>query len=193
MLKQLIGMGVNFDCASLSEIKTVMRLGVTPDRIIFANPCKLPSHIAFARTARVKMMTFDNEDELRKIKKIFPGARLVLRIATDDSAATHSRLSTKFGAKEAEWGNLIKVAKDLKLRLIGVRLVISIVMNSFCLVFMLVAAVAMPKHTIVHYRPLVEYLIWRKLQVLRWSCLILEEDSLAQTLVSQHSNRLQKL
>lgn len=120
MLKVLVSMGVNFDCASMSEIKTVMRLGVTPDRIIFANPCKLASHIAFARTARVKMTTFDNEDELRKIKRIFPAARLVLRIATDDSAAAHSRLSVKFGARESEWANLIKVAKDLKLRLIGV-------------------------------------------------------------------------
>eukprot|EP00698_Gefionella_okellyi_P011862 TRINITY_DN3154_c0_g1_i2.p1 TRINITY_DN3154_c0_g1~~TRINITY_DN3154_c0_g1_i2.p1 ORF type:complete len:364 (-),score=49.74 TRINITY_DN3154_c0_g1_i2:149-1240(-) len=120
ILKELADMGVNFDCASLSEIRTVLRMGVAPNRVIFANPCKLPSHIEFARTARVKLTTFDNEDELRKVKRLFPAAHLVLRIATDDSGAKHSQLSAKFGAKETEWAGLIQLAKELNLRLVGV-------------------------------------------------------------------------
>jgi len=82
MLRQLADMNVSFDCASMGEIRTVMSLGVAADRIIFANPVKLPSHLAFARTNRVKIMTFDNEFELHKVKRIYPAAQLVLRIAT---------------------------------------------------------------------------------------------------------------
>jgi ornithine decarboxylase len=80
-------MGVNFDCASLGEIQTVMGLGVSADRIIYANPCKFPAHIRMARKLGVHTMTFDNMDELEKIYACNPEAHVVLRIATDDSKA----------------------------------------------------------------------------------------------------------
>ncbi|GAU24936.1 hypothetical protein TSUD_311710 [Trifolium subterraneum] len=38
----------NFDCASRAEIESVLSLGVSPDRIIYANPCKSESHIKYA-------------------------------------------------------------------------------------------------------------------------------------------------
>ncbi|CAJ0582193.1 unnamed protein product, partial [Mesorhabditis spiculigera] len=44
-LRVLAGMGVNFDCASRGEIEQVLSLGVSPDRIIFANPAKPASDI----------------------------------------------------------------------------------------------------------------------------------------------------
>jgi ornithine decarboxylase len=52
----------------------VMDLGVSPDRIIYANPCKQKSHIRFAKEVGVKVMTFDNEAELQKTKMIYPEA-----------------------------------------------------------------------------------------------------------------------
>ena len=70
-----------FHCHNLScpqnEIDTVLNLGVTPDRIIYANPCKLISHLKFAADKGVEMMTFDSESELHKIKEHFPRARQV--------------------------------------------------------------------------------------------------------------------
>ena len=42
----------------------------------------------FATKAGVHLMTFDNEEELYKIKSINPSARLVLRILADDPAAS---------------------------------------------------------------------------------------------------------
>ena len=40
LLKLLAYLGAGFDCASKAEIETILRLGVSPHRIIFANPCK---------------------------------------------------------------------------------------------------------------------------------------------------------
>ena len=40
ILKLLASLGCNFDCASKNEIESVLDLGVSADRIIFANPCK---------------------------------------------------------------------------------------------------------------------------------------------------------
>ena len=45
ILQTLAVMGTGFDCASKSEIRAVLKLGVDPSRIIYANPCKQASHI----------------------------------------------------------------------------------------------------------------------------------------------------
>lgn len=53
-----------------TEIKKVLDLGVSPSRIIFANPAKMTSHIKYAMSQCVDLTTFDNELELYKIKSI---------------------------------------------------------------------------------------------------------------------------
>ena len=45
------------------------------DRIIYANPCKQSSYIRYAEEVGVEIMTFDNEQELMKIKQIYPNAK----------------------------------------------------------------------------------------------------------------------
>ena len=58
-----------------NEIQYVLDLDVSPDRIIFANPIKPVSHLKYAERNGVKKMTFDNTQELYKIKEHFPTAR----------------------------------------------------------------------------------------------------------------------
>ena len=58
-----------------NEIKAILDLGVSPDRIIYANPCKQTSHLKYAAKKDVRLMTFDNELELYKVKAHFPTAR----------------------------------------------------------------------------------------------------------------------
>jgi len=48
---------------------------VSPNRIIYANPCKQKSYIEYAAKHDVSMMTFDNEIELYKIKATFPNSK----------------------------------------------------------------------------------------------------------------------
>jgi len=119
IVKTLASVGVNFDCASKTEIQQVLGSGVSANRIIYANPTKMRSHISYAKSSGVEMMTFDNEDELRKIAEIYPDSKLLLRIITDDS---HSicRFSTKFGAPLDVTRRLLTVAKELNLNVIGV-------------------------------------------------------------------------
>lgn len=54
-----------------------MKYKVSGDRIIFANPTKFPSHIEYARKVGVPRMTVDCEAELKKIKEIYPDAKLI--------------------------------------------------------------------------------------------------------------------
>jgi len=111
--------GLGFDCASKGEIQTILGLGVPPSRIIFANPCKQTSHIKYAVTSNVSMMTFDNEQELHKIKATYPDAQLVIRIRVDDSKSV-CQLGVKFGVPQGKTKPLLEVAKHLGLNVIGV-------------------------------------------------------------------------
>lgn len=118
ILHVLSRLGTYFDCASENEIKTIVELTNDPNKIIFANPCKMSSQIKYARANDVDMMTFDCEEELYKIKLYHPYANLVLRLSVDDS---HSlcKFNTKFGCKLENVDNLINLIKLLKLQLIG--------------------------------------------------------------------------
>ena len=100
-------------------MEAVLALGVEPDRIIYAQPCKHKSHLRFARRNCVRKMTFDGADELYKIKEIFPEAQLLLRIMTDDSSSV-CRFSAKFGAPMSSTLSLLQLAWDLNLNVVGV-------------------------------------------------------------------------
>jgi ornithine decarboxylase len=119
ILKLLAQLGAGFDCASKTEIETVLGLQVPPDRIIFAHPCKRPQHVDYAKQVAVQRMTFDNANELHKIKERYAEAKCVLRIVTNDSEAVW-KLSSKFGADMDESKRLIRLAGELGLTLEGV-------------------------------------------------------------------------
>ncbi|KAL8688208.1 MAG: hypothetical protein Q9218_005827 [Villophora microphyllina] len=119
VLRLLAALGTGFDCASKAEIEQVLALGIDPSRIIYAQPCKTKSYVRYAAKHGVKQMTFDNADELYKTKAQFPDAELFLRILTDDSSSL-CRLSQKFGASLDCTTELLHLAKDLDLNVVGV-------------------------------------------------------------------------
>ena len=118
ILEALSSLSVNFDCASQSEIRNVIDITNDPSRIIFANPIKLISQIKYARINDVDLMTFDSEEELYKIKLYHPYAKLVLRLAVDDSNSA-CQFSKKFGCKINQVEDLLTISKTLKLHIIG--------------------------------------------------------------------------
>ncbi|KAF7321553.1 Ornithine decarboxylase [Mycena kentingensis (nom. inval.)] len=120
VLRLLAALGAGFDCASNGEISQVLNIGgIDPSRIIFANPCKAVSFIRNAAKMDVHMMTFDNADELYKIARAHPAAKLVIRILTDDSKSL-CQFGIKFGAPLAAVPALLAKAKQLSLDVIGV-------------------------------------------------------------------------
>ncbi|KAL3881866.1 hypothetical protein ACJMK2_028258 [Sinanodonta woodiana] len=120
VLKVLSDLGCSFDCASKSELQMVMNLGVEPCRIIYANPCKQRSYIRYAAKHHVSLMTFDNEEELHKIKDIYYGARLVLRIRPPNDFKILCELGIKFGCHKTKVRPLLETARRLGLNVVGV-------------------------------------------------------------------------
>lgn len=119
LLRLLACLGTGFDCASKTEIEQVLKMGIDPERIIYAQPCKNNSYLRYVAKQNVRQMTFDNADELRKIAKLFPEAELFLRILTDDSSSL-CRLSLKFGAPMDTTESLLQTAYELGLKVVGV-------------------------------------------------------------------------
>nr|XP_050868816.1 ornithine decarboxylase 2-like isoform X1 [Vespula vulgaris] len=122
VIKLLADMNACFDCASKQEIQEVMQLGISPDRIIFANPTKCPSHIIFAKNKGVKKVVIDNELELFKIKQYFPEAKIIIRFRCDSNSDSikYVKLGIKFGCNpDDEAKELIKLIKNQGLVLHG--------------------------------------------------------------------------
>lgn len=119
LLQTLAYLGVGFDVASKAEISMIDDLEISGDKIIFANPVKAIDHIMCARDLNINIMTFDNEDELKKISVLHPKAQLILRIYVDDSKSRIS-FSSKFGCPPNNLDNVFTLAKQLEMNLVGV-------------------------------------------------------------------------
>lgn len=123
----LAHLGASFDCASAFEIDLVAEAISRSGRpssdlntcVVFANPFKADAHLAHAQGLGVDLMTFDGVDELFKIARMYPCARLLLRIAVEDSHA-QCPLSSKFGAHLDEVPEILAVIRQLGLKFVGV-------------------------------------------------------------------------
>ncbi|KAI7992914.1 hypothetical protein LOK49_LG12G00026 [Camellia lanceoleosa] len=120
LLEALASLGANFDCARQVEIETVLALGVTPDRILYANPCKAVSHIKYVASDGVNLTTFDSKSEIEKIKHWHPKCALFLRIKVFKDHALYRPLGTKFGALPKEFVPLLNEAHMSGLKIVGV-------------------------------------------------------------------------
>lgn len=56
------------------QFQQILDLGVTPERIIYANPCRSVSHMNYARENKVLKLSVDNEFEIYKMHKHYPKA-----------------------------------------------------------------------------------------------------------------------
>lgn len=119
VLTLMASMGLSFDCASKNEIAKIIKLGVEPTRIVYANPCKMVDQIKYARANDVDLMTFDSVYELYKITIYHPSAKLLIRIQTDDSQS-RCQFNSKFGVTLEEVPEMLKQAKLAHLEVVGV-------------------------------------------------------------------------
>ncbi|XP_070388117.1 ornithine decarboxylase-like [Dermacentor albipictus] len=113
----LASLGVNFDCSNTNEIRTILEMGVHPDRIIYAHTMKSTSHMKFAEERGITLMTFDCIEELHKVKD--KKARLLLRIKTEDEGCK-LLFNNKFGCSVDDARHILKSALDLNCNVIGV-------------------------------------------------------------------------
>ncbi len=96
ILSLLAELGSSFDTASVTEIELALAAGATPDRISFGNTIKKERDIARAFQLGVRLFAVDSHQEVDKIARVAPGARVFCRVLTDGEGAEWP-LSRKFG------------------------------------------------------------------------------------------------
>ncbi len=139
IVKTMYDMGASFDVASFPEFMLVHnnikhfpekeRQDFIWDKIIYANTIK-PAEV-LARLNEYKILvTFDNVEELRKIKKHAPDVGLVLRIRVPNTGSM-VELSSKFGAHPGEAVDLISEAVNLGLGVEGISFHVGSQCNNF--------------------------------------------------------------
>ncbi len=119
ILKTFIEAGIGFDVASIYEMKALLDMGVSPERMIFANTIKTPEALKFAADHNINLMTFDSEYELNKIASYVPGAKVLVRIKVPN-VGSMVELSLKFGAEPPDAIPFLIKAIKLGLKPVGV-------------------------------------------------------------------------
>ena len=120
IIKTLYDMGASFDVASMPEFEIVYenikdlpakeRQDWIWDKIIYANPIK-PNETLKELDQYKPLVTYDNVEEIKKIRKYAPRAGLALRLKVPNTGAM-VELSSKFGAAPGEAVTLIEAAHD---------------------------------------------------------------------------------
>jgi ornithine decarboxylase len=120
IVKTLFEEGASFDVASMPEFELVhenikdlparQRQDYIWDKIIYANPIKTPRTLEELDQYK-PLVTYDNPEEIKKIRKHAPHAGLVLRVKVPNTGSV-VELSSKFGASAGEAVDLIDAAFD---------------------------------------------------------------------------------
>jgi ornithine decarboxylase len=127
IVRTLYKVGASFDVASMPEFEIVhenikdlpakQRQDYIWDKIIYANPIKAVETLRQLDQYK-PLVTYDNEEEIRKIKKHAPHAGLALRIKVPNTGAM-VELSSKFGAPPGEAVDLMLKAREAGLGVEG--------------------------------------------------------------------------
>src|SRR5690348_2021861 len=84
ILERLVKLDSCFDAASFEEVEVCLNAGARPEVVSFGNTIKKASAIRRAHQAGVSLFAFDSEEELEKLAREAPGARVYCRILVEN-------------------------------------------------------------------------------------------------------------
>lgn len=80
ILRCLASCGAGFEVGSIGELERVLGVGISGNRILFSNPCKDELDIIACQRAGVRWFAFETLDDLRRLRRLVPGAEYALRL-----------------------------------------------------------------------------------------------------------------
>ncbi|MGC4025022.1 MAG: ornithine/lysine decarboxylase [Mesorhizobium sp.] len=119
ILRLLASLGSCFDTASVAEVEMALDAGAAPHRISYGNTIKKERDIARAYELGIRLFAVDCVEEVEKIARVAPQARVFCRVLTDGEGAEWP-LSRKFGCVPAMAVDVLRHARKLGLDAYGV-------------------------------------------------------------------------
>ncbi len=139
IIKTMFDLGSSFDTASIYEFKMVhehikdwsekQRQDFIWDKIIYANTIKPAKVLAKLNPYKI-LVTFDNIEELKKIRQHAPDVGLILRLRVPNTGSM-VELSSKFGAHPGEAVDLMLEAAQMNLGVEGISFHVGSQCNNF--------------------------------------------------------------
>ncbi len=126
LLRRLRALGLGAEAVSLGEVLRAYRAGFSPEEVLWNGPVKTEEAL-WALRERPPWVVLDSEGDLRRVSRLLPGARVLLRVNPDLPRGTHPHLATgrgesQFGVLPEEAPGLVSLARELGLKVLGLHL-----------------------------------------------------------------------
>lgn len=112
--RYLASLGAGFEVASLAETRQLIRQGVLPERIVCMHPIKSPEFLKYLHKQKIQVMAVDSYEEVDKIARYAPDAKLVVRLSVDNEGSNW-HLNGKFGLEVTEFPRIFNYIASRKL------------------------------------------------------------------------------
>jgi ornithine decarboxylase len=119
LLAALHGAGSRFDVASPAEVLAALDAGASAGDLVYSNPIKRRSDIAFAAAHGVRWFVVDTHEETAKVAAVAPRAAVLCRLVTSGEGSDWP-LSRKYGCSTAQAVEVLRYAASLGLEAAGV-------------------------------------------------------------------------
>ena len=119
LLGLLSGLVDGIDVASYPEVALAAAAGVTPERLFHSHPVKKDTDIVACVRHGVQWFTFDNPDEIPKLRLHAPDARVLVRVAIKNDSCVVD-LGAKYGVHQDEALALILQARAAGVNVRGI-------------------------------------------------------------------------
>ena len=119
VIKTVKSLGSCFDVASKQQLKQLLKIGVSPQKISYGNTIKKAQDIKYFYKKGVRLFVFDSYNDLINISKYAPNSKVFCRFLFQGGKADWS-LSKKFGCSKQMAIELLQKASTINLIPYGV-------------------------------------------------------------------------
>ena len=118
IIERLDGIVEGYDVASLGEWEQLRKKKVSPERVLFSNPVKIPNHIERTYKDGLRFYALDSIDEIKKLSALAPGANVYLRVQVSNYGSKFP-LSKRYGLLPSHVIEYASFAESMNLKVRG--------------------------------------------------------------------------
>jgi diaminopimelate decarboxylase len=124
ILRRLLQWGLFVEAVSLGEVYRAYKAGFQRNEVLLNGPVKTPAMLEELNRIGIPILGLDSLTDLRRVIRMLPRARAILRVNPDLPIATHEHLATgrgesKFGILPEEVEQALELARRSRLEVLG--------------------------------------------------------------------------
>lgn len=127
ILRRLLERGIFVEAVSLGEVYRAYKAGFQRNEVLLNGPVKTPAMLEELKRIGLPILGLDSLADLKRVSRVLPKARVLLRINPDLPIVTHDHLATgrgesKFGILPEEVGQALELARRSRLEVLGLHI-----------------------------------------------------------------------